>query len=385
PSASAPTPMSLGTIRDHIESLLDPATRRNFANTANHLIRLGLRNGKHLEPRRQKLRGIVEANRQIWRLYNEYASVHIVAEKRVTYRLPVFRDLVDEEEEDGDEMEIEEEEEDEGAESEATEQSQDPTDTPNSKMANIIPRPHTRANLMRQHNGTSELSAFETESANNQEEQTSDKENSIDPSPIINPTSPLPPHHRYIIPIINPEALPINRIQDIQALRYPSARIYAMLTHRNVNGDVIQVTADMDAGPVDHLLINDTRIITALELRQPDYDTISIQENILRINETFTIHISPSQRLRYSNDFLVGELRPARHAYLYWLDSRGSADPKCGPWAQEARRIAGKLGRRAPDVWREIEGYWSLEQGAGGKVYRTDRLRYLGEDPVYDE
>jgi hypothetical protein len=60
-------------------------------------------------------------------------------------------------------------------------------------------------------------------------------------------------------------------------------------------------------------------------------------------------------------------------------------DPKGGVYAQQARVIAAKLERRAPDVFREIDTHWKLEQGNGGKKYRLDRMKYLGEDPVYKE
>lgn len=81
----------------------------------------------------------------------------------------------------------------------------------------------------------------------------------------------------------------------------------------------------------------------------------------------------------------MGELVSARHAYLYWLDERRTADPRHGPYAAEAKAIARKTGRRWMDVMREVERVWELEQGSDGGEYRGNRVGYLGEDPVYEE
>jgi hypothetical protein len=191
--------------------------------------------------------------------------------------------------------------------------------------------------------------------------------------------------HLGITPVSNPEAFPVRRIQGVQAEYYPAAHFVNLWTYRDVKGEVVQVTADMQDGPVNHVLIDDARIITALGLRQGTNDTISLLEESFRSNETFTIHILPGQRIKNLEAFVVGRLQSARHAYLHWLDSRGSADPKHAPYVHEARRLAKQLDRRALDVWKEVDGAWQLEQGSGGKRYRENRLRYLGEDPVYAE
>jgi hypothetical protein len=196
-------------------------------------------------------------------------------------------------------------------------------------------------------------------------------------------SEPQPKTHVLVTPVTNPEAFPIDRIQDVQALRYPRAKIVGVWAHQNTSGDVVQVTVDMQDGPVNHIIIDDARLISALGLREGNNDVISIQHDHLRIDETFDIRLFPNQHPHDLNAFVVGELVSARHAYLYWLDLRGSADPKGAPYVQQARDIATQVGRRAPHIWKEIESYWELEHGSGGKMYRDKRIKYLGEDPVY--
>jgi hypothetical protein len=104
----------------------------------------------------------------------------------------------------------------------------------------------------------------------------------------------------------------------------------------------------------------------------------------LNIDETFLICNILNHRIQDSKVHIIGELRSARHAYLYWLEGRKTASPKWPPNVQEARRLAAHLGRRAPDVWKEIGCVWALEQGNGGRVYRENRLTYMGEDLDYD-
>jgi hypothetical protein len=191
--------------------------------------------------------------------------------------------------------------------------------------------------------------------------------------------------HIYLTPVTNPEMFPMGRIQFVQSQYYPSARIVSMWTHRDSNGGIGEISADMQDGPVNHLLIKEARIVAALGLLDGANDTISFRDDAFRIHETFSISVLPNQCMKNLYTFLVGELKTARHAFLYWLDSRGSSDPKCPPYGQEIRHIAVQLGRRAPDVWKEIDGYWQLEQGSGGSMYRRDRTKYLGEDPVYNE
>jgi hypothetical protein len=191
--------------------------------------------------------------------------------------------------------------------------------------------------------------------------------------------------HIYLTPINNPNMFPMERIQVVQSQYYPTAKIVSMWTHRDRNGGIGQVSADMQDGPVNHILIKDARIVAALGLMEGVNDNISLRDDAFRIHETFRISVLPNQCTKNLKTFVVGELKCARHAFLHWLDYRGSSDPKCPPFVQEVRRIAVQSGRRAPDVWREIDGYWELEQGSGGSVFRKNRLKYLGEDPVYDE
>jgi hypothetical protein len=590
--------------------LLSSTERREFINTVNNIERLGGRNIKFIKPRRQKLRGIVQTNKQIWGLYNAYARTQSATQKRVTYRLPVFEDLVEREVEEDvemgeaeggvgggdavedelesrgdtedfhDAMEIQDEpgttdavdeeavlpsveesgtvsrqertghEESDNtwrkspgaaakdlgdnaspstpAESIDTEMvdadspcqaaslrkapappiglfaapspvSQDPSATPDpihkkvQFQNDLVRQPFSPTSTIPAGPSSPTRAVFVDDQRTLTAEPTSPiRGSSIDdqrtltaepstpvraasfdnriatvepsipycpsprqspildqpsspirasstasvipgelprrsaaPSPThtvpIGPSSPIqapsvesstfepsspatvehatqeaaepvdlfldPPSedHRYIIPIINPEDFPTKRIQVIQALRYPSARVVEMWSHRSVDGEIVQITADMQDGPVNHLVINDARIITALGLRDDGHDVISRDDESLRLDETFTISIHPGQRPKNVKNFVVGEMRTGRHAYLHWLDSRGTADPKRPPYPQEANRIAVQLGRRAMDVWKEIEGYWELEQGAAGKLYRVGRLKYLGEDPVYCE
>lgn len=89
---------SLDSTRVKIEELLPEPWRNDFVNTSNLLMRLGNKNVKMVKPRRQKLRDIVVNNLHVAKLYNEYAAKQWVAEKRVTYRLPIFADLEQQEE-----------------------------------------------------------------------------------------------------------------------------------------------------------------------------------------------------------------------------------------------------------------------------------------------
>lgn len=198
-------------------------------------------------------------------------------------------------------------------------------------------------------------------------------------------SGPLTAEHSVLVPVTNPEAFPVERIHVVQSQHYPSAKIVSMHTHRNIEGSVGQAIADMQDGPVNRLLIKDCRLVQALGLLHGANDTIAIRNFDFRIDETFTITLLPGQRPKNLNNFVVGELVTARHAYLHWLDYRGTADPRYTPFAMEAKNIALQLGRRAMDVWKEIDGYWQLEQGSGGSVYRQDRLKNLGEDPAYEE
>jgi hypothetical protein len=187
-----------------------------------------------------------------------------------------------------------------------------------------------------------------------------------------------------IVPVQNPDAFPVDNIQEVQAEYYASVRIIDMCIHHDGEKAVTQVTATMDKGPVNHLIIKDPRIITSLGFREPPYDTICLQPNS-RLDETYQIHIQPGQVPRDPKAWIVGELVSARHAYLYWLDSKQTADPVAPPTIAEAKILAPKIGRRAKDIWMEIERCWKFEQGSSGKRYRENRMEYLGEDPTYPQ
>lgn len=157
-----------------------------------------------------------------------------------------------------------------------------------------------------------------------------------------------------------------------------------MWVHYDANGTTTQVTADVDSGSVDHLVINNRRLMSTLGLRDGLQDTMSLEETELHLDETFTIKIPAGQQPPTDPQaWIVGELISARHAYLYWLDYRRSANPRVPPYISEARTLAHQLGRRAPDVWKEIENAWNLEQGDDGHRFRNDREKYLGENPSY--
>ncbi|KAF9691026.1 hypothetical protein EKO04_011170 [Ascochyta lentis] len=212
--------------------------------------------------------------------------------------------------------------------------------------------------------------------------------NNEPPSPIIeneDEDDSLPRNTNLVIPITNPSAFPVQRIQEVQSQHYPSTSIVNIFCHKTPSGPIVRVTADIQDGSVNHLLIRDQRLISALGLAPPDFDVINIDTSKLHLDETFRINILPGQRPQNPDVWIMGELLSARHAYLYWLDERRTADPKHRPYAAEAKAIARKIGRRWPDVMREIEGVWKLEQGGNREHYRKDRLRYLGEDPTYPE
>jgi hypothetical protein len=186
-----------------------------------------------------------------------------------------------------------------------------------------------------------------------------------------------------LVPIINPEGFPVGHIQEVQAQYYPSTKILEMWIHRDTDGNVTQVTADIDSGSIDHLVINDARIITTLGVRHPPYEKILLNQYESRVDETYKIRILPNQHPKNKKAWIAGELVAARHPYLDWLDKRQDTDPKFPPTMAEARALARQLGRRLPHVMRELEAYWNMEHGDSGKLYRQNRLRYLGADPSY--
>jgi len=199
------------------------------------------------------------------------------------------------------------------------------------------------------------------------------------------PYASLDPSTTLAIPVTNPFAFPIERLREVQEGRQPSTHIVDMLVHKTPSGPITQVTADVQDGSINHLFIRDSRIIDALGFGAPDFDTIKLDTVKFRLDETFTIRVFSGQKPKKLENWIMGELKSARHAYLYWLDERQSADPRTPPFAAEARAIARKTGRRWPDVMKEIEHVWKLEQGRCWNEYRYNRARYLGEDPMYPE
>ncbi|KAH6633493.1 hypothetical protein C7974DRAFT_452827 [Boeremia exigua] len=197
------------------------------------------------------------------------------------------------------------------------------------------------------------------------------------------PYGSLDPNTTLLIPITNPSDFPIQRLQEVQSDHQPSTHITNMWCHKTPTGAITQVTADIQDGSINHLYIRDPRWLRALGLAAPDFDTIHFDSAQLRLDETFKIRIFAGQRPQRLENWIMGELIGARHAFLYWLDERRSAYPTSGPYAAESKAIARATGRRALNVMKEIEGVWELEQGSDGKEYRENRIRYLGEDPTY--
>lgn len=431
---------SLDLVRKEIKDLLSEPWRKEFTNTTNNLMRLGNKKPKLVEPRRQKLRDIIAKNVHIAKLYNRYAAKHAESEKRLTYRLPIFTDLEQHDLSGGDDGEKQEElkenqtvsdikirpdfAKEANGEERVVEQTEEANDREmeidqanrpivgsqsierdnnkngregDAEMMSINALPRTKApTAQRRHVHFAPKVTKSQEQAMSTFKQVKKTDTVVTtdtpktaPRAALSLRQPLQSvqpgsTHVQITPVTNPEAFPIKRVQVVQSQYYPYAKIVNMFTHRDPHGEVIRVAADMQDGPLNHSTIHDGHIITALGLRNGDGDKIQVQENAFKMHETFIIIVSPGQRVKNLNNFIVGELRSARHAYLHWLDYRGCTDPERPPFAQEARAIAVQLGRRAHDVWREIDSFWQLEQGNGGKLYRKNRLKYLGEDVRYE-
>ena len=406
PTASplAGLPTTSNDLKDQIDALLPADTFEVFIDAVNYITRIG-RKPSGVEGRRKKLREIVSHNLQIVPLYNALAVRLASTQSQPKYRLPVFLDL-----EDG---RIADDEGSSAKESGLVVHDAVglvPEDLPviekvlvgEAQVLNrdeviiqgdpqvTIARDSSRAAVGKPHfDGTSAIDQQRTGS-NTPEQGISGKGKQKE----ITLATPDKPFHgdasKYtrqtiITQVQNPEVFPIERIQDIQALYYPSAKITAMRVFGTKLGSDIIVTAEMERGPFNHILINDSRLINALGLNKEPHDTLVLQPSEFRVNETFMILPFSTHNPENMKISLVGEMVPARHAFLHWLDSREFADPKRPPFVQEANRLAVALKRRAPDVWREIDEYWNLEQGAGGKRYRMQRERYLGEDPKYPD
>ncbi|CAN9188476.1 unnamed protein product [Alternaria alternata] len=330
--------------------------------------------------RKQKINDLLQnlGNNEAIRVYNEFANAHDQAEERSTFKLPLIEEL-----EDGTD-EVKESEDESDYHSAQEELGGEETGTYGAMQEavglEVVQDPH--------------LEIEDLLSATQQVLAIPDVDTGLAPppsppeahaSPVMSVGVPCDKHIDglcIVVSIQNPEAFPLTNIQEVQAEYYPSTSILDMQIHYDRNERIIQVTATLDKGPVDQLIIRDPRIITLLGLRQPPYAMICLQPNP-RIDETYQIYIQLGQRRWNPKPWAFGELVSARHAYLYWLDSRQTSDPMAPPTVAEARLLAPRIGRRAGDVWREIEKDWDLEQGSGGRHFRENRMEYLGEDPDY--
>ena len=336
----------------------------------------------------QRIKDILQRldNREIIRVYNEFATAHDHREERLTFKLPLVEVLEEEKEE-----------------AEKVDEATDDTGTHNApeKMIgeNAAADDALQKNVRSEVAQDSDVHMEDLPLARNLQPVTIEH---VDPKTTLSPppSSPVPapapfvsagvacerhpPGTCTVVRIHDFNAFPMTKVQEIQADYYPRAIIIAMCVHRDNNNQVTQVAASMDNGPVNFLLISDPRIITFLGFGQPPYDRICLQPNP-RLDETYQTYMHPGLASRDPKVWRVGELVSARHAYLYWLDTRQTADPKAPPTIAEARILAPKIGRRAKNVWEEIERCWNLEQGSSGKRYRENRMEYLGEDPKYPE
>lgn len=382
------TSRNLIVFEPRLFALMPEATANELINTMRLILTRGGHKKHLLEMWMQRIKDLLKrlGNSEVIRVYNEFATAHGLVEQRLTFKLPLVEDSEDgkQEAEKVDEMHDDigshgATEKNMGEDSAVNDALQkkvrfEVAQNPDVDMEDVsLPKPLQHV--------TMEHSIPRT---------------ALSPPP----SSPVPPPAPFVstgvgckrhtpgtctvVRIHNFKAFPVTKIQEIQADYYRSATIIAMCVHRDNNSQVTQVAASMDNGPVDYLLINDPRIITFLGFCQPIYDPIYLQPNP-RLDETYQIHIQPGPAPRNPKVWVVGELVSARHAYLYWLDSRQTADPKAPPTIAEARILAPKIGRRAKDVWEEIEKCWKLEQGSSGKRYRENRMEYLGENPKYPE
>ncbi|CAG5158531.1 uncharacterized protein ALTATR162_LOCUS5127 [Alternaria atra] len=377
------TSNNLTVFEPRLFALMPEAVAKELINTMRLILTVGGRKQRLLNVRRQKIKDLLQKlnNNEVIKVYSEFASAHEQAEERLTFKLPLIEEL------DGGDEEVKELEEahDDIESHDAQEETIEDQAAFNSKM-------QEKSGLGVTQNPDVDMEGIPSPTLQGFATRYVNSETAPSPSvltlqlPLIRPIGVACEKHTNgtctVIPIQNPEAFPKMDIQEVQAKYYPAARFIDMCMHRDENNEVTQVTATLDKGPVDHLIINDTRIINLLGLHQSPYDTICLQHNP-RFDETYQIHVQPGQAPHNPKAWIVGELASARHPYLYWLDSRQNIDPRAPPIAAEIKTLAPKIGRRAWDVWREIEKYWNLEQGSGGRHYRENRMVYLGKDPTY--
>ncbi|KAI4677295.1 uncharacterized protein J4E88_007103 [Alternaria novae-zelandiae] len=383
------TSSSLTVFEPRLFAVMPEAAASELINTMRLILTRGGQKKHLLELWTQRIKNILQrlGNGEVTRVYNEFATAHDHREERLSYKLPLVEELAEEEEEAEKLDEAQDDIGSHGASEEIAGEDAAADDSLQKKVSLEVAQDLDvhKEDLPLARN----LQPVTIEHAN--------PKTALSPPP----SSPIPPPapitsagvacERHtpatctVVRIHGFEAFPMTKVQEIQADYYPSAIIVAMCVHRdNNNNQVTQVAASMDNGPVDFLLINDPRIIAFLGFRQPPYDRVCLQPNP-RLDETYQIFMHPGLASRDSKVWRVGELVSARHAYLYWLDSRQTADPKAPPTIAEARILAPKIGRRAKNVWEEIERCWNLEQGSSGKRYQENRMEYLGEDPKYPE
>ncbi|KAI4654255.1 uncharacterized protein J4E78_007300 [Alternaria triticimaculans] len=338
----------------------------------------------------QRIKDILQRldNREVIRVYNEFATAHDHREERLSYKLPLVEEFTEEEEEAEKVDEAHDNIGSHGAPEEIVGEDAVADDALQKKARSEVAQDldvHMEDLPLARN-----LQPVTIEYANPKRALSPPSSSPVlPPAPFISAAGVScerhPPGTCTVVRIHDFNAFPMTKIQEVQADYYRSAIIVAMCVHRdNNNNQVTQVAASMDNGPVEFLLINDPRIIAFLGFRQPSYDPICLQPNP-RLNETYQIFMHPGLSSQDPKAWRVGELVSARHAYLHWLDSRQTADPKAPPTVAEAKIMAPKIGRRAKDVWEEIERCWNLEQGTSGKRYRENRMEYLGEDPKYPE
>jgi len=383
------TSRSLTVFEPRLFDVMPEAAASELVNTMRLILTRGGQKKHLLALWTQRIKDILQRleNREVIRVYNEFATAHDHREERLTFKLPLVEELAEEKEE--------AEKVDEAHDNVGTHSAPEKMTGKNAAADDALQK-KVRLEVAQD----SDIPMEDLPLARNLPPVTLEHANlntALSPpsSSPVPPPAPFisaagvscerhPPGTCTVVRIHDFEAFPMTKVQEIQADYYRSAIIIAMCVHRDSNNQVTQVAASMDNGPVNFLLINDPRIIAFLGFRQPPYDHICFQPNP-RLDETYQICMHPSLATRDPKAWRVGELISARHAYLYWLDSRQTADPKAPPTIAEAKILAPKIGRRAKNVWDEIERCWNLEQGSSGKRYRENRMEYLGEDPKYPE
>ncbi|KAL6712273.1 hypothetical protein ACN47E_000150 [Coniothyrium glycines] len=418
-----------------ISALLPVDDAETFAITTNLLTLLGDRKPEALQGYRERILDLVSRNEQIVTLYNEYAAMHAEGETRPTHRLPRYvrletaehgmldhtleKDPLSEADEDVVESNLHIGEADSnsplrGGAHLCGVHDMDDLQQPDPKPYYLAPCPGDSGNV--QQHQIIDVNAI-VERADNLQQGGSKHPAQRTGTPVLEMIHPIasnqniqapahiPPHIAAVSrpqfmgiecdehsvggcilePIQNPAEFPTGRIQEVQAQYYPSTKIVTMWTHQIGQGHVVQATADVAHGPVNHLIINDKRLIAALGLLKDHHNVIALQLSELRTDETFKIRILPGQKVRKPEQWLVGELISARHPYLDWLALRGVARPKLPPLIGEARILASRTNRRAPDVLREVKKQWDLEQGSGGRKHSENRKKTLGDDFLDEE